>query len=227
MHEDGMTAQGHDLCDRPHVGVARRLVDKLLLAALTEDAQARSVGALHVVLPSGAQVLLGRSGDKRLARLTVHRYRAFWKLLRGGTLGLAESYMDGDLDADDLKALFNYYVANDQVLTASLPSFNATRRRDRRMHQGRSNTRAGSRRNIAAHYDLGNDFYRLWLDHSMLYSSAIFLRPDATLEEAQQEKLDHILAALELRPSQRLLEIGCGWGGWPRVPREPAPRWMR
>lgn len=212
MHEDGLTAVGHPARNRAPGDVARRLADKFLLKSLNEDLQRRSAGALQLVLPSGANAVFGHFDGVCDARLTINRYRALWKFIRGGALGLAESYMDGDLDTNDMKAVFNFYVANEQALTAALPSIGATRRRDRFVHQRRCNTRAGSRRNIAAHYDLGNDFYRCWLDDSMLYSSGIFSRPEATLEDAQREKLDRILAALELHPSQALLEIGCGWG---------------
>ena len=112
----------------------------------------------------------------------------------------------------DLKALFEFYLANEAAITRAMPHVNDTRSADRSHHLSRANTRAGSRRNIADHYDLGNAFYSLWLDPSMLYSSGIYRDADDTLEAAQAEKLARILESLELSGGETLLEIGCGWG---------------
>ncbi|HEX4894006.1 MAG TPA: cyclopropane-fatty-acyl-phospholipid synthase family protein [Hyphomicrobiaceae bacterium] len=145
-------------------------------------------------------------------RISVRSHRFFWQLLRGGALGIAESFMDGHFDTDDLRAVFDFYLANEQAITRAYPRFNATRGRDRLFHRLRRNTRAGSRRNIAEHYDLGNAFYRLWLDPSMLYSSAIYRAGAEPLETAQRYKVERIVSALELSEGHSLLEIGCGWG---------------
>ncbi|MFM9938287.1 MAG: class I SAM-dependent methyltransferase [Hyphomicrobiaceae bacterium] len=212
MHDDGLTTPVPAARVRFGTDYLGRLLDKVLLRTLDDALKRYGTGCLRLALPSGEIAVLGRSGGTREAYVKLNRYRAIWRLMRGGSLGFPESYMDGDIDVSNLNAVFDFYLENEPAMTAAIPAFEATRIRDRVFHSSRRNTRDGSRRNIAAHYDLGNDFYRLWLDPSMLYSSAIFARDDATLEVAQQEKLDRILAALDLAPYQTLLEIGCGWG---------------
>jgi cyclopropane-fatty-acyl-phospholipid synthase len=144
--------------------------------------------------------------------MALRSYAALWKVARRGALGFAESYMDGDFDTVDLKALFELYLANEPAITRALPRVNETRRLDRRFHIARQNSREGSRRNIADHYDLGNAFYRLWLDPTMLYSSGIYEEATDTLEDAQATKMRRVLDGLELHGGETLLEIGCGWG---------------
>lgn len=212
MHENAVAPRQTSVAGLFSADGARRIVDKLLLKALDEALRRYGDGCLRLELPSGEVAYLGEPGSARQASLSLSRYGAIWKLLRGGALGFPESYMDGDVDTDDLVRLFEFYIDNERALTSALPSLEATRGRDRVFHASRSNTRDGSRRNIAAHYDLGNAFYRHWLDESMLYSSGIYPRPDASLETAQAVKLARILEALELEPGKRLLEIGCGWG---------------
>jgi len=133
----------------------------------------------------------------------------------GGTLGFAECWMDGLVRIDDPVSLVRLFVRNREAmdkfegglarLTAPLA---------KAWHFLRRNTLEGSRRNIEAHYDLGNDFYRLWLDETMMYSSAIWERPDQTLFEASTAKLERICRKLSLAPGMRVLEIGTGWGGF-------------
>ncbi len=170
------------------------------------------IGRLELTLPSGTAGNIGTPDGTVEAQMVLKSYAVLWKLARRGALGFAEAYMDGDIDTDDLRALFELYLVNEPAITRSFPSLNTTRRRDRAFHTHRRNTLVGSRRNIADHYDLGNAFYGLWLDPSMLYSSGIFNTSDMTLEDAQQVKLQRILAALDLSVGQSLLEIGCGWG---------------
>lgn len=207
------------IASRPSLGRGRlgldhvhRAIDQTLLRALGETLQRYGAGRLDLTLPSGATARLGDVAARSGATLHVHRYRAVWSILRAGSIGFAQSYMDGDIDTDDLKRLFDFYCDNEAAITAALPSLLTTRSRDRLYHATRRNTRAGSRRNISAHYDLGNAFYSLWLDPSMLYSSGIYRSPDDSLEQAQNQKLDRIVAALDLRTDRSLLEIGCGWG---------------
>ena len=215
MHDEGIAAPRGQLEPRRQwfSGVLRP-VDTMLLASVNKALCRHGVGSLQVQLPSGEFALLGRSQHSPRASLTVKRYRALWKLLRGGSLGFAESYLAGDIETTDLAGVFAFYMANEAALTASIPSIEVTPRTDRLWHGNRRNTRDGSRRNIAAHYDIGNDFYRLWLDPDMLYSSGIFGSGDDTLEHAQRTKVDHVLAALDLRADDKLLEIGCGWGAF-------------
>jgi len=174
--------------------------------------QRQGIGRLHLELPSGASAMIGDQSAPAEAEMALRSYAALWKIARRGALGFAESYMEGDIDTNDLKALFELYLANEPAITRALPSVNKTRRLDRRFHFSRRNSRDGSRRNIADHYDLGNAFYSLWLDPSMLYSSGIYGQPTDTLDDAQATKMRRILGGLELNGGETLLEIGCGWG---------------
>lgn len=140
----------------------------------------------------------------------------FWpRVAFGGSVGAGESYMAGDWHSDDLTGLLRLLLRNRAVvdgLEKGLARLSAPLRR--LLHAFKRNTRAGSRRNIAAHYDLGNDFYRLWLDETLMYSCAVFERPGMTLAEASTAKLERICRKLELAPSDHVLEIGTGWGGF-------------
>ncbi len=147
------------------------------------------------------------------ATITVHSPSAFRALLLGGSLGGAEGYMNGHWTCDDLAALARILASNLSALDG-LESGTAriSRLVNRIAATARRNTREGSRRNIAAHYDLSNDFFRLFLDESMMYSSAVFETEASTLEEAQIAKLDRVCQKLALGPRDHLLEIGTGWG---------------
>jgi cyclopropane-fatty-acyl-phospholipid synthase len=149
------------------------------------------------------------------ATLTVHDPAFYAETAWGGSVGAAESYMLGHWRADDLTALMRLMLRNHEVLDGmerGLARLSAPLRR--LAHWLHRNTRAGSRRNIAAHYDLGNDFFRLMLDETMMYSCALFERPEMTLAEASTAKLDRVCRALALGPADHVLEIGTGWGGF-------------
>lgn len=148
------------------------------------------------------------------AEVLLHRRRAIRRMMLGGDIGLLEAYMDGDWDTPDLAAVLTWGVRNEQSLGAALQASFVLRQLNRLLHRRRANTRRGSRRNIAAHYDLGNAFYRLWLDPTMTYSCGIYPEAQTTLAQAQLEKYEHMLALLRLEPEQHLLEIGSGWGGF-------------
>ena len=158
--------------------------------------------------------LLGQPGDLQVS-LQVHRSQFFREAVLGGTLSVAESYLRGDWDCDHLTQLFRIFIRNQPSMDrlnagwATLANY-----AHRLFHWWRANTRSGSRQNIAAHYDLGNDFYRLWLDETLAYSCGIFPTPHATLAEASTEKFDRICRQLNLQPSDDVLEIGTGWGGF-------------
>ncbi|WP_347558267.1 cyclopropane-fatty-acyl-phospholipid synthase family protein [Robbsia sp. KACC 23696] len=194
-------------------------------------------GNLRVVTPEGMivahEALSDRttgSGDDDAqtppagahATLVMHRWRMLLRLLRDGDIGFAESYMDGDWSSPDLAALIALAARNRAALDATLSGTWWRRLADHRSHKQRENTRGGSRRNIADHYDLGNAFYREWLDASMCYSSGLFpcdmpAQPNdvawpATLEASQARKLDEIERLLMLQGGETVLEIGCGWG---------------
>jgi len=147
--------------------------------------------------------------------LTVHDPRFYSALALGGSVGAAESYMIGDWSCDDLPGLVRALVRNAPVMfgmEGGLARFSAAALR---LYQRlRRNTRIGSRANIRAHYDLGNDFYSLFLDETMTYSCGIFGNPSSTLAEASIEKYDRICRKLDLSPTDHVIEVGCGWGGF-------------
>ena len=172
-------------------------------------------GRLHVELPTGARFAFGPGGSE--AEIVFHDWRAFGRILRDGDIGFAEGFLEQLWHTPDLTALLGLLAANRKALDAPMYGSIAGRVLHRVAHFLRSNTRAGSRRNIAAHYDLGNDFYKLWLDPGMAYSSAIFApgtQTPQTLEAAQQAKFRRVLDCLAPAPGTRILEIGCGWGGF-------------
>ena len=140
----------------------------------------------------------------------------FWgQVAFGGSVGAGEAYMDGMWRCDDLVGLMGLLLCNRAVLDGmegGLVRLSAPLRV--LLHRLNRNTRAGSRRNIAAHYDLGNDFYRLWLDETMMYSCAVFEHPDMSLVQSSTAKLERICRKLDLGPDDHVLEIGTGWGGF-------------
>ncbi len=154
------------------------------------------------------------ASDGLQARLVVHRPRFFWRVAVGGSLGAAEAFMDGDWSTDDATAVVRWFVRNQAIMSGlegGLASAGAAL--GRLWALARANTRAGSRRNIRAHYDLGNDFFERMLDPTMMYSAALFDSPEATLEQASTRKLERLCDKLALRAGDHLLEIGSGWGG--------------
>jgi cyclopropane-fatty-acyl-phospholipid synthase len=149
------------------------------------------------------------------AAVTVSDFRFYSSLALGGALGAAEAYMLGYWNCDDLTTVIRILVRNRSTLEkldSGLARLSAPLARF--AHWINRNTKRGSRRNIAAHYDLGNDFFKLWLDESMMYSAAVFERDDMTLEQASLAKLDRICRKLQLSPDDHVLEIGTGWGGF-------------
>jgi len=169
-------------------------------------------GHLKLTLPDGSVHCFGGHGPGPCAEVILHSPRAIRRLALGGSLGWAEAYLDGDWSSPDLRAVMGLAVANEEEWDAVLRGNALVRLVSRILHALRPNTRRGARRNIAAHYDLGNEFYAAWLDPSMTYSSAEFAASNETLEEAQARKVRNLLAAIDLRPGHSLLEIGCGWG---------------
>jgi len=148
------------------------------------------------------------------AEIVVHNREAFGKVLTGGTIASGEAYIDGDWSTPDLTEVTRLFSANmDSMESMQASQHWYTKLALKLAHAMNRNTHEGSRRNISAHYDLGNDFFRLFLDPTMMYSAAVFERPDNTLEKAAVDKLDEICRQLELKPSDHLVEIGTGWGG--------------
>jgi cyclopropane-fatty-acyl-phospholipid synthase len=184
-----------------------------------------SVGRLVVTLPDGAALTAAGRAPGMRADLQIKRWRAVRRLFTRGDIGFAEGYRDGDWETSDLKTLLTWALANEEALARLAQGSWAARFWRVVQHRRRANTRANSRRNIAAHYDLGNTFYAGWLDAGMNYSSAVYRHPDATLEEAQAAKLEKVVGLLDLSGGERILEIGCGWGAlMERLAADPACR---
>lgn len=189
--------------------------NRRLLSTVLKRLPELDYGTLDLQLPSGQQIQFGkaREGQPR-AEIRLHSFRPFKRLLTGGQIGMAESYMAGEWDSPDLVSLICWALGNEQRMPDLSDGKPWLRFINRLLHWRRGNTKRGSRRNIAYHYDLGNDFYKLWLDPSMTYSSAFFTAEEMTLNEAQLEKYRRIAQLLELKPGQTVLEVGCGWGGF-------------
>jgi len=176
--------------------------------------QRLEAGRLELRLPDGTQASFGAAaGDGLRAAIHVHDWQVFGAVLRRGDLGFAESYIDGHWSTPDLPVLLQLLVAQRESLERMVYGSWWGSLLDRVRHLLNRNSRRGSRRNIHAHYDLGNEFYALWLDGSMNYSGAWFEGdPGAELTRAQQAKVRRAIEQSGIAPGQRLLELGCGWG---------------
>ncbi len=169
-------------------------------------------GRLQIVLPDGSRIEAVGAQPGPEASISVRCWRVLRRVVTAGDIGFAESYLDGDWNTPDLTAVIRLAARNSKALARTIDGNPAMRLVNRIGHLFKANTKRGSRRNIEAHYDLGNDFYKLWLDRTMLYSSALFYSPISSLEAAQQHKLDRIRERLALEGGEHILEIGCGWG---------------
>lgn len=183
---------------------------------LIEAAASRwRVGSLRVLLPGGEERIFGSPGAAPEALITVHDAALFGRLLLRGEVGFGEAFTEGLWSSPDLVGLLRVAALNRRELGLGTGWWRLPARLlSRRWHLGRRNSPAGSRKNIASHYDLGNDFYRLFLDPTMTYSSGVFTAPDQTLEEAQREKYLRIARLAGIGPDSHVLEIGGGWGGF-------------
>jgi cyclopropane-fatty-acyl-phospholipid synthase len=197
---------------RPSLGTA---VERLALRAMLSVARRISVGQLTVELPDGSRHEFGDPATGLSAELRVHDMAAVTRILRGGDIGAGEAYMDGLWSSPDLPRLAKLAAVNREALALTGGWWRIPAKLGKTIaHRARRNTVGQARRNISAHYDLGNDFYRLFLDETMTYSSAVFAAPDQTLADAQRNKYRRMADRAGLRPGQHVLEIGTGWGGF-------------
>ncbi|WP_243367781.1 SAM-dependent methyltransferase [Microvirga solisilvae] len=196
----GMTSDG----SRRKIGLARLFLQELLSGV--------QYGSLIIETPSGERIRSDARQPGPEAILVLHRWRALSLIASQGDLGFAQGYIDGEWTTPDLTTLIMFAALNNAGLDRMIQGKWPMRLLRRAVHLMRANTRKGSRRNIAYHYDLGNDFYELWLDRSMTYSSALYEQGSMNLEQAQQAKIDRIAHLLQLSPGHSVLEIGCGWG---------------
>src|SRR5262245_56803690 len=194
---------------------AGRSVDAAAAGVMLGAAGRLRDGRLVVVLPDGSTRPFGDPASADVGEMRIHDPAVATRLLLGGEIGAGEAYMDGLWSSPDLPALLAVGARNREAL--ALPDGwwrGPLRLRHTLGHRLRRNTRAGSRRNIEAHYDLGNDFYRLFLDESLTYSSAVFDRPDEPLADAQRRKYARMADRAGLAGGEDVLEIGTGWGGF-------------
>jgi cyclopropane-fatty-acyl-phospholipid synthase len=188
---------------KPLAPAFRRVLDKVDAGLLQ--------GGIDAMLPDGSRRRLGFRTDGPVAVVHLNSWRSMLRLATSGSVGWYKAWEKGEWDSPDPVPLFDLFMRNGQALGEVGRAKGLWKLANRAAHAVRRNTPLGARKNIEAHYDLGNDFYSAWLDRSMTYSSAVFGEGD-TLERAQARKLKLLLDRLELKPGQRLLEIGCGWG---------------
>ena len=195
-------------------GTARNDLNDFWSRALLRRFERLQHGRLTLLTPNKSLLGFGAVAAEPAVTVAIHHPRIARRLALGGSIAFAEAYMDGDWDSPDLVGLIMLAIANETLLGLDEDGPKWVRFLERLRHGLRRNSRRGSQRNIAYHYDLGNDFYAAWLDPGMTYSSALFAREDEDLATAQARKYRRVGELLELAPGQRLLEIGCGWGGF-------------
>ncbi|NEY91338.1 SAM-dependent methyltransferase [Tabrizicola oligotrophica] len=183
-------------------------------AAAFDMARRLRNGRLDFVLPDGRRFRAEGQGPGPAAEIHVRDGDVFARLIREGDLGFCEAYLDGSWTTPDLLAVMDLMQAGNNEVLDGFPGMVLVRLYERLRFRLHGNSRRQARRNIAAHYDLGNDFYRLWLDDSMTYSSALFRSGQESLEAAQEQKYASMVDRIGAKPGDHVLEIGCGWGGF-------------
>ncbi|UFS77982.1 cyclopropane-fatty-acyl-phospholipid synthase family protein [Tardiphaga sp. 37S4] len=171
-------------------------------------------GTLDVTLPDGRRVRLGGMEPGPAAEMTITSYAFASRLVNGGDIGIAEAYLHREWDTPDLTQFLYLFCVNHDLIQVMLGNNPLMRFVQIVRHWFNRNTKRQARKNIYAHYDIGNAFYSAWLDPSMTYSSAIFEDGTQDLTAAQNNKYRRLAEAIDLKPGQKVLEIGCGWGGF-------------
>ena len=171
-------------------------------------------GTLDMTLPDGRIVRCGGLEPGPAAQMTIYNYNFAWRLARGGDIGIAEAYLRREWDTPDLTQFLYVFCVNHDLIQSMLGDRPVARFAQSVRHWFNRNTKKQARRNIYAHYDIGNSFYSAWLDPSMTYSSALFEDDTPDLTAAQNNKYRRLAEAINLQPGQTVLEIGCGWGGF-------------
>ena len=179
-----------------------------------------TLGCLRLELPDGTKKTIGTPGAQISANVRIANWNFFKRCVLFGDVGFGEAFVDGDWDTDDITKVISWFILNVENSPAMSGSrgkkflVNLLGKYNRALHLLRPNSLETSRRNISEHYDLGNDFYKLFLDPTMTYSSALFKTSAQTLEQAQTAKYDRLCRQLKLKPGEHVLEIGSGWGGF-------------
>lgn len=195
---------------------ATRYRPSRMMRLLLSLAPSIRVGSVTIVLPDGRSHRFDGAEAGPHGVLYVRNDRLARRMLLGGKLGFCESYLDGDWTSPDVPALFEMALRNEAELDRAMNGKAWVKALNFLLHAAKPNTKGGSKRNIAYHYDLGNSFYDRWLDPSMTYSAAVYadLEQPEDLTAAQTRKYEAIARRLDLKPGQHVLEIGCGWGGF-------------
>ncbi len=171
-------------------------------------------GEIELVTPEKDQLVFkGKMAGPKI-KFEIFDWSIFSEILNKSDIGLAETYIEKKWEVDSVEKLIELSILNENSLKKAFTGSIAKIIYYRLKHEARENTRSGSKKNIVAHYDLGNNFYSLWLDQSMTYSSAIFNTENENLFEGQQNKYQSVLEKLDLKPGDHILEVGCGWGGF-------------
>ncbi|HRG38368.1 MAG TPA: cyclopropane-fatty-acyl-phospholipid synthase family protein [Bacteroidia bacterium] len=197
------------------ISVKRRFYEKVILSLLSK----MQYGTLELVMPSGEVINLGDGHGNIHASITIKEYSFFKRCVLYGDIGFGEGYVAGEWETDDITNVIKWFLLNIE----NAPSVSGSKSKifglnvlkfiNKLIHLRKSNTVDGSKENIAAHYDLNNDFFALFLDSTMTYSSAYFKEEGLSLQEAQLKKYDRLCKKLKLKSSDHVLEIGTGWGG--------------
>ena len=174
-------------------------------------------GELRAVFPSNFQKVYSGGQVGPTADIKINSWKLVPRLLLSGDMGLAESFLSGEWETSNLTQLILLGDINERALGNAVTPSKFINLIEKLRHQRRDNSKRGSRRNIAAHYDLGNEFYSHWLDNSMSYSSALFTDLGEELEVGQNRKYQRLAKALKLKEGDQVLEIGCGWGGFAEI----------
>ena len=196
-----------------NAGTALAKLPRMVQLALGFASRLRR-GTLDVTLLDGRVMRFGGAEPGPAAAMTLHSYGFAAKLINSGDIGIAEAYLRGDWDTPDLTQFLYLFCVNHELIQTMLANKPLVRLVQAVRHWFNRNTRRQARRNIYAHYDIGNAFYSAWLDSSMTYSSALYEDDTSDLTAAQNNKYRRLAEAIDLRPGQKLLEIGCGWGGF-------------
>ena len=187
------------------------MINRIFKNYLSNIGQKITIGALTITLPNNENLKFSGKGDLK-SNLKLNSYMPLIRTITSGHVGFAESYLKGEWTSSDLESLLEIMVTN--LPEAFSPKSKAHQVYNRIIHFFRENTKSRAKKNIQYHYDLGNDFYKLWLDKTMTYSSAIFKNEKESLKDAQENKYQNLIDNLNIKPHHKVLEIGCGWGGF-------------